>query len=77
MEEYLAEQMSEKTFCSNIAPSLGSGPPRNTEIQSNSKLSQDIDMTHQNRQEKNTKPMEKESGQSDLPVSRKSQKTTL
>ena len=27
MEEYLAEQMSEKTFCSNVAPSLGSGPP--------------------------------------------------
>ena len=27
MEEYLAEQMSEKKFCSNVAPSLVSGPP--------------------------------------------------
>ena len=27
MEEYLAEQMPEKKFCSNVAPSLGSGPP--------------------------------------------------
>ena len=26
MEEYLAEQMPEKKFCSNVAPSLGSGP---------------------------------------------------
>ena len=33
MEEYLAEQMPEKKFCSNVAPSLGSGPPRNPEIQ--------------------------------------------
>ena len=33
MEEYLAEQMSEKKFCSKIAPSLSSGPPRNTKIQ--------------------------------------------
>ena len=37
MEEYLPEQMSEKTFCSNVALSLGSGPPeipkyRNTVI---------------------------------------------
>ena len=64
MEEYLAEQMPEKKFCSNVAPSLGSGPPeiqksRNPEIRSNLKLSQDSDATYQNQQEKNTKPMEK------------------
>ena len=27
MEEYLAEQIPEKKFCVNVAPSLGSGPP--------------------------------------------------
>ena len=36
---------------------------RNTEIQSNLKLSQDSDVTHQNQQEKNIKPLEKELGQ--------------
>ena len=78
MEEYLAaaEQMSEKKFCSNVAPSLGSGPPRNTEIRSDSKLSQDSDVTHRNQLEKNTKPIEKELGQSELQGSRKIQKTT-
>ena len=45
MEEYLAEQMSEKKFCSNVK-----------------------------WQEKNTKPMEKDLGQSELPGSRKIQK---
>ena len=49
---------------------------RNTEIRSNFKLSQDSDVTHQNQQEKNTKPVEKDLGQSELPGSRKIQKTT-
>ena len=49
---------------------------RNTEIQSNLKLSQDSDVTHKNQQEKNTKRMEKELGQLELPDWRKIQKTT-
>ena len=41
-----------------------------------SKLSQTYRVTYQNKRERGTKTMEKELGQSDLPVWRKIQKTT-